>query len=143
MAHACGHAERESVDSGVEQGGAVAEGGRAGSAVEGGASDASDGGRSPVAPRVCTIKAPTACKEPAPVYADVAPIFEQRCFACHGGLTGQTQWPLTTYSHAASWRDLLLAALVLCQMPPADSGLEIPDDESLLILRWIRCGMQP
>jgi hypothetical protein len=75
-----------------------------------------------------------------PVYVDVAPMFERRCVTCHAGSAGGP-WPLDTYGHVATWRDTIRAALLQCQMPPADSGLEIPATESEFVLTWIRCGM--
>ena len=94
-------------------------------------------------PRACNLEAPAECVQPAPVYADVAPVLEARCFSCHGGLPGQFEWPLTTYAHVASWRDSLRSVLLLCAMPPADSGIHLSDEEGLLILNWIKCNMPP
>lgn len=94
----------------------------------------------PSGPGGCTVKAPTACVEPAPTYDDVAPIFEQRCVVCHSGVPNGP-WPLTTYAHVATWRDTVRAVLVTCAMPPADAGFTLPAEESEQILAWIRCGM--
>jgi len=88
----------------------------------------------------CTIRAPTACPSPPPRYADVKPIFEGRCTVCHAGAEG-VSWPLNTYAHVATWRDTIRGALLQCTMPPPDSGMQIPEEESLLVLSWIRCGM--
>ena len=88
---------------------------------------------------VCSVQAPTACAEPAPAYADVAPIFEQNCVVCHSGQAGN--WPLSTYSHVASWADEIRGVLLQCAMPPPDSGLRIEDAERDLLLAWIRCGL--
>jgi hypothetical protein len=93
------------------------------------------------APRVCAVTAPTACEDAALVYADVAPVFEARCVSCHNGTGGH--WPLTTYGHVATWRDTIRAALITCEMPPVESNLDIPTEESELVLAWIRCGMKP
>lgn len=90
--------------------------------------------------RTCTIAAPTSCSEPVPTYEDVQPIFAERCVVCHAGTKGGP-WALDTYGHVATWRDTVRAALISCAMPPVDSGLHIPDEESLLVLQWIRCGM--
>jgi len=105
----------------------------------GGGSAATTGGAANP-PRVCAIQAPTACPEPAPTYVDVEPIFGARCVVCHDGVANGP-WPLNSYGHVASWRDSIRAVLLGCVMPPVDSGMSIPDQESLLILTWIRCGM--
>lgn len=88
----------------------------------------------------CTAVAPTACPSPAPSYADVAPIIERRCASCHSPhWTGP--WPLDTYGHVADWQDTIRSMLLTCSMPPADAGGPLPDDESALILGFIRCGL--
>jgi len=89
---------------------------------------------------VCTVTAPTSCPDPAPTYADVAPIFEQRCASCHSGEEGGP-WPLKDYEHISDWQDVVRAEVLTCAMPPADSDVTIPDDERLRILTWIRCGL--
>lgn len=89
---------------------------------------------------VCTVMAPTACPDPAPTYADVVPIFEQRCASCHSGEAGQP-WPLKDYQHISDWQDAVRGEVLTCAMPPADSGVAITDAERLLILTWIRCGL--
>jgi hypothetical protein len=93
-------------------------------------------------PQPCTLVAPTACPSPDLRYASVEPIFRERCVVCHSGMPGGP-WPLNSYGHVASWRDTILAALLDCAMPPADSGMTIPPEDSQLILEWIRCGMPP
>jgi hypothetical protein len=86
--------------------------------------------------------APTECPSPDLVYASVEPILRERCVVCHAGLPGGP-WPLDTYGHVATWRDTIRAALLACAMPPSDSGMSIPPEESQRILEWIRCGMPP
>lgn len=93
-------------------------------------------------PQPCTLVAPTECPSPDLRYATVEPIFRERCVVCHAGMPGGP-WPLNSYGHVASWRDTINAALLTCAMPPADSGMTIPREESQLILEWIRCGMPP
>jgi hypothetical protein len=93
-------------------------------------------------PPPCTVSAPTACPEDWPVYADVEPVLEGRCVTCHLGEQGGP-WPLTTYSHVAAWRDEIRAALLTCAMPPPAEAPPLSNEESLLILTWIRCGMPP
>jgi hypothetical protein len=89
-------------------------------------------------PEGCPLTPPTSCPTPEPHYADVEPIFEERCFACHDG-TGE-QWGLTSYEHVADWFSEIRAAMIACTMPPLDSGLTIPTSERLLIVQWIRCN---
>lgn len=106
-----------------------------GGSLDDGGADELDGGAGSVA---CTVQPPTECPDPAPVYADVAPIFKQRCATCHiSDWTGP--WPLDTYSHIADWADTIRDMLVQCSMPPPEAGTPLPDEESEQILTWIKC----
>lgn len=89
-------------------------------------------------PEGCPFSPPSACPDPKPTYADVQPIFEERCFACHDG-TGQ-QWGLTSYQHVADWFGEIRSQMIACTMPPLDSGMTMPVSERIKILTWIRCG---
>jgi len=93
----------------------------------------------PVQQAVCDVVPPTECPDPAPNYADVAPIFQQRCASCHFDAPG-APWPLDTYSHVADWAVVVRDELVRCAMPPADSGITLPVSERDRILNWVRCG---
>lgn len=88
---------------------------------------------------VCAPTAPSECPNPAPRYADVAPIFEQRCASCHNGAK-DAPWPLDTYGHVADWATVVRDELLQCLMPPEDSGVEMPPEERQAILVWVRCG---
>lgn len=90
------------------------------------------------AAEACEVTAPTSCPDPAPHYADVAPIFEERCLSCHDG-HGE-QWPLTTYAHVTGWYNEIRGAMTACTMPPADAGITMPREERELVLAWLRCG---
>lgn len=90
----------------------------------------------------CSVKAPTACPNPAPRYADVLPIFQQRCTGCHSGVA-DGPWPLTEYEHIADWQDIIRGAMIDCSMPPPDAGVPMTNDERLAILTWIRCALPP
>lgn len=87
----------------------------------------------------CMITAPTECPDPALRYADVEPIFQDRCVGCHVGVRGGP-WALTSYMHAAAWFAEVRGAMLNCTMPPLDAGIEMPDEERERILTWIRCG---
>jgi uncharacterized membrane protein len=89
----------------------------------------------------CSVAAPTACPDPAPHYADVAPILQQRCVTCHSDEAG-APWPLTDYDHVAAWADAIQSDLLACLMPPWDAGIPISTDETAAILTWILCGAQ-
>jgi hypothetical protein len=97
----------------------------------------SDG--SPI-PSSCGVMAPTSCPDPPPRYADVTPIFQQRCILCHNG-TNDGPWALTDYEHIADWQEIIRADLLDCTMPPADAGVPITREERLAILVWIRCAL--
>jgi hypothetical protein len=86
--------------------------------------------------------APTACPDPAPTYADVEPVFTQRCVVCHMG-SADGPWPLNNYGHIASWSEDIRAMLLECAMPPPEERMPLPNADSLAILTWIRCGMPP
>jgi uncharacterized membrane protein len=101
----------------------------------------SDGG-SPDAglePFICEVTAPTECPTPAPVYADIAPIIQQRCAVCHGA-TPEGPWPLNDYHSVADWQDDIRGDILNCSMPPSDAGLQMTREEREKILAWIRCG---
>jgi hypothetical protein len=89
---------------------------------------------------LCTVKAPTSCPTPKPHYADVEPIFKRRCVGCHNGASPDSPWPLTEYEHVADWFDIIRDEMLHCGMPPAGSGVTMPDAERTAILTWIRCG---
>lgn len=90
---------------------------------------------------VCALIAPTECPDPAPRYADVAPIFERRCASCHNTTPG-AEWPLDSYNHVVDWGPFVRDELLRCSMPPADSGVTLTPDEGQQILAWIRCRYQ-
>ena len=99
-----------------------------------------DGGTVDEQPSACAVPAPTSCPEPAPRYADVAPIFERRCTGCHAGNPGGP-WSLKDYGHVADWQDTIRAAMRDCSMPPEDAGVTMTVQERVSILTWIRCGL--
>jgi len=90
-------------------------------------------------PTPCVVTAPTECPEPAPRWANVAPIFESRCASCHDGQPFNP-WPLDSYEHVADWHDVVRDMLLNCTMPPVDSDEKLPPDERDTVLVWIRCG---
>lgn len=89
-------------------------------------------------PPECDVEAPTECPEPPPRYADVEPIFEQRCVVCHD--SRPPEWPLTSYRHVADWNDEIRAEMLRCTMPPFTSDVEMSTAERERILTWILCG---
>jgi len=86
----------------------------------------------------CNLAPAATCPQPPLRYADVKPIFDQRCVLCHSGLT--EQWPLTDYKHVSDWFDIIPPMVGTCQMPPPDAGVPITVDERVRILTWLRCG---
>lgn len=99
-----------------------------------------DGDREAGRPVPCSTRAPTSCPEPAPRYADVMPIFASRCVVCHFG-EPNGPWPLDNYRHIADWQDEIRSNLLACSMPPRDSGIALTDEESAMILGWLRCDL--
>ena len=87
----------------------------------------------------CPVPAPTMCPDPPLRYADVSPIFTQRCVGCHYGAVGGP-WPLLQYSHAADWNQVIRDMLTDCSMPPLDSGVTMLAEERGAILTWVLCG---
>jgi hypothetical protein len=90
-------------------------------------------------PLACTVVPPTSCPDPAPRYSDIAPIIARRCLSCHWGAP-EGPWPLTQYSHAADWHDVIRDQMADCSMPPPDSGATMTDQERVAIMTWILCG---
>jgi hypothetical protein len=93
-----------------------------------------------VAPLVCDITAPTVCPEPAPTFEVIAPIIDTTCVPCHFGAP-DGPWPLDSYEHVTDWRDTIRSAMLDCSMPPPEENIAMRDEERVLILEWIRCGM--
>ncbi len=120
------------MDAGMAGGGAGTPDHDSGSHPDGSALDAAG-------PAECDVVAPTSCPEPKPTYADVEPIFQERCVGCHAGIP-DGPWPLTDYGHVSAWFGEIRGAMLSCSMPPADAGIEMPTEERDLILLWIRCG---
>jgi cytochrome c5 len=89
-------------------------------------------------PTECHAERVTECPEPAPVYADVAPVFQRVCSTCHSMPGGP--WPLDDYGHIADWQDVIRDELLTCAMPPPDQNVRLSDADRQLILTWIRCG---
>jgi len=89
-------------------------------------------------PRECHAERVTECPEPAPVFADVAPIFRNVCASCHALPGGP--WPLEDHTDIADWQDVIRDDLLTCAMPPPDAGVSLRDQDRQLILTWIRCG---
>lgn len=100
---------------------------------------ASDDPREPTEP-VCSVKNSEDCPSPAPTYADVAPLLDERCNTCHAD-SSTGPWPLTSYQNVVDWWDLVRRDTLDCSMPPRDSGLTLTHDESKLILDWIACDL--
>lgn len=90
-------------------------------------------------PSTCDVPAPTECPDPMPRYADVEPIFAERCVVCHYGQAGGP-WPLNTYGHVTDWHDTIRAAMLDCSMPPLGAGVGMTVEERVAILTWLRCG---
>jgi len=89
---------------------------------------------------VCSVMAPTSCPDPAPTYKQVALIIEERCESCHSPRwTGP--WPLDNYQHVADWQDTIRSNMLDCSMPPPETGLTMPNEERMVILNWLRCGL--
>jgi hypothetical protein len=106
------------------------------------ASDAADaGGDAGIAP--CESVAPTACAQDELPFAEVQPIFEERCVPCHDG--SGDEWPLTTWRHAADWAMEIRSVMLDCSMPPADADppVHMTQAERDAILMWLRCGYDP
>jgi hypothetical protein len=98
------------------------------------------GEEDPPAAVECVVVAPTECTDPELRYADVQPIFQQRCVeGCHNGMPNGP-WPLTDYDHIADWWDVVRDEVKSCAMPPPDSGRTMTNEERDAILLWIRCG---
>jgi uncharacterized membrane protein len=111
----------------------------AGACSGGGVTSGPSPSGSAAAPLVCDVTLPTSCTDSTLRYADVAPIFEQRCLGCHSGDPGGP-WPLTAYEHVADWASAIRGQMAMCSMPPVDAGIAMPADEREKILLWIRCG---
>lgn len=106
----------------------------------GGAGDSGDGDGDGAD---CDLTAPTACPSDMPTYADVEPIFAERCVVCHAGPSGEmcpTCWSLERHVDIKHWTMQIRNQMLQCAMPPVTSGMTMPDAERMKILEWLRCG---
>ena len=87
----------------------------------------------------CDPTVPTSCTDPAIRYADVEPILQQRCVVCHDGKP-MGPWPLTSYEHVADWANEIRGQVSACNMPPADAGGVMTNEERDRLVLWVRCG---
>ena len=77
---------------------------------------------------------------PMPSYQnDVAPIFANRCTACHSPTGQEPTRLLTDYADVFAQRSAVLTQVYGCLMPPA--GAMAPSaSERALLLDWLVCG---
>ncbi|APR81745.1 Hypothetical protein A7982_07094 [Minicystis rosea] len=136
-AHGCsGPADTSSTSTGAT---ASSSSGATGTSSSSSGTGGSGTGGGPVTPP-CDVTAPTSCPDPAPTYADVMPILTLKCQPCHSGVPNGP-WPLTDYDHVADWQNEIRTELLACSMPPLDGGVTITDEERMLLLTWVRCGV--
>jgi uncharacterized membrane protein len=91
-------------------------------------------------PSSCPNDVPATCPTPAPTFAaDVAPILQQRCGACHVAGGVESTRPFQAYADVQRQKTDILFALNACFMPPADQP-QLTTDERHAILGWLVCG---
>ena len=82
------------------------------------------------------------CPSPAPSFsAQVQPIIDRNCNACHikGGVADDR--PLTTYAEVFKLHMSSLTAVYSCVMPPAaDVVDQLSPSERETLLQWLGCG---
>lgn len=95
----------------------------------------------------CNVSAPTSCPDDPPTYADVQPIFEERCIVCHTSDNDNTMcpmpgqcWSLEEYGHVRDWAPEIKTQVLECRMPLPTAGITMTNTEREEILTWLRCG---
>lgn len=88
----------------------------------------------------CPNDLPATCVSPAPVYGDVAPVFEAHCVRCHGSGGPQASRPLDTWAAISATRAQVLSQVYGCRMPPIDEADVLTPSERALVLHWLVCG---
>jgi hypothetical protein len=89
----------------------------------------------------CTVQLPTACPDPPTTFEDLQPIIDAKCVSCHNDPSGVGPWPLSDYEHVSDWADFVRSDIYTCAMPPSDAGATLTNDERLVFLNWVRCGV--
>lgn len=106
----------------------------------GACSDPSDSPTDAGTTGTCPDDLPSACPAGAPSYsADIAPIVEIRCGACHAPGKPQASKTLVDYADLHALRGPVLNQVYACKMPPADQPQPTPDERRAL-LAWLVCG---
>lgn len=80
------------------------------------------------------------CSNDVPRFAEVQPIFAERCGNCHEGAKGGP-WPLRTYEEIANWSGEVRSQIEQCKMPPPDGDIAMTDEEREATLEWLRCEL--
>jgi uncharacterized membrane protein len=88
----------------------------------------------------CSRPLPAACVGAPPTHADVRPILERRCFACHANDGPAAE------EHDFSRLETVLAQhadiaeqVSTCSMPPPKTP-PLTESEAATLLRWVACG---
>ena len=89
----------------------------------------------------CPNDLPSGCPAPAPSYrTEVAPLFQGRCFPCHGpGGVAQPKHDFTSYAVIHDQRSKILNQVYNCRMPPAQVPAPTMSERTTL-LDWLVCG---
>jgi WD40 repeat protein len=103
-----------------------------------------------------TAQAPKAAAKPVSFINDIAPIFKESCFGCHGAKNPKGKLDMTKYEtlrkggfkddpivegkHEESYLHEVLVASGKKRMPPIESGDALPKEKIDLIARWIKEG---
>ena len=93
----------------------------------------------------CASSAPDAparaCAASAPTYwADVRPVLERRCFACHAGAGEAADEHDFAQIGVVRAQLVALVANVETRSMPPDGQPPLEDTEAALLLRWAACG---
>lgn len=82
-----------------------------------------------------------ACPATPPSYAEVQPLLERHCVACHTANGEESQRPFDTYAQVQSEWGHILSSVYTCTMPqPGDTFDELTPDERVLLETFFECA---
>ncbi len=89
----------------------------------------------------CPNDLPQSCPANPPSYQnDVAPIIQAYCLQCHSPGGAAADRPFIDYAHVQAQLMMILDQVYACNMPPADAGLHMTEQQRLTLLTWLVCG---